>query len=728
MDIIFSKILSMSLSASFVIAAVLLLRLLLRKAPKKYSYFLWLLVFFRLLCPFSIESAFSLIPVNADAIAYQTGTDESSIKVNTGVETVDWVVNRGITAANQKFSTGSAFGGQEAASTEVVSAEKKAGFLDKVFSGMMILWITGVILLTVVSIAQVLRLRWKLRTAVLVTSNINRNGNKDICPIYESEHIQTAFLLGILRPRIYLPLGIEEERGYVIAHEMMHKRRGDYLVKPICYLAVILHWFNPLVWLSFYLMTKDMEMSCDEQVLKGAIEDIRSEYSRSLLNVSVKGSGLSIPLAFGESNTKERIKHVLKYKKPSTWIGIGAIVVVFAAAVLLLTTNTEGGNDALQGNIAADSQGTSSENSQGASSENSQGASSEDNQKDAEEDVQGEWQKISYQDYQELVDSRNPYIGDASAVGQLLNWLPQLEGYSRKGYELVTEKEPYELKITLEKTATISVNQEQENIETIKRNAVFLFATIENMDICTFVLDNDDVISWFSYDREELESIFGDLYIRSETLEGLQKLEEDLKANEEQMDEALNSIYESSEKENTDLSTATEQEIETLVDNLISQAIIKYAKTQFEKESNHVEAHAILGGEEYVFQQMVQSDKEMVFYILARDSIMGKLAYNAVENVTEYDKVTRYDNAAEYSSIVKETAGIVFPAKVTIAIAEDGSMEVTDFWVPREGASMEDDIKENFPEEFWDAALYMNGYREQLQEELLEKAIRQMDE
>ena len=492
---------SMSVSAVFVIGVVLCLRIILRKAPKQYAYILWMLVFFRLLCPFTIESAFSIIPVKGDAVVYQTAEDGGKIKVNTGIDTVDMLVTRGIEEGNELFNHQNA---EELYEFEAMSTEKETGFLDKIFASLWVVWIIGIILILAVNIIQMARLRWKLRTATKVDVQIQDNSReKWICPIYESEYIHTAFLLGIFRPRIYLPLGIEEERGYVIAHEMMHKKRLDYVIKPICYLAVIIHWFNPLVWLSFYLMTKDMEMSCDEQVLKSAIGDIRGEYSRSLLNVSIKRSSLSVPLAFGEGNTKDRIKHALKYKKPSTWIGIAAIVVLLVAAITLLP------NASSEGNLLS-----------------KQG-------KDEQDDfISGENQDTE-EFFQELSKNRNLYIGDAGANGKLLRLLPGLDGYESKGTRLHTDKEPYQMDILYEKSEPLSVRQEQENRAIMARNAVFLFATIENMDVCSYCLDNDGVLEQTSFTRAEIEELFGVLYEKSETPEGLMELEAEMQAYKE---------------------------------------------------------------------------------------------------------------------------------------------------------------------------------------------------
>lgn len=501
MDEIFSKILSMSLSAVFVIAGVLLLRLLLKKAPRKYSYFLWLLVFFRLLCPFTIESPLSLVPVKEDAILYQSGGAGSSVKIDTGIGALNTLIVRG---SNRLVETKDAFPLPE------LFSKGHSNLTTVVFTGAGILWVLGMLGLMAYGVIQVLRLRCRLKTAVLVTS---QDAEDCPIPIYESEYIQTAFLLGLFRPRIYLPLGTGKERSYVVAHEGMHRKRLDHIVKPLCYLAVVLHWFNPLVWLAFSLMNKDMEMSCDEQVLKNAKEDIRSDYSKSLLKLSARESGLSVPLAFGESNTKERIRHALKYKKPSVWIGIGAILALLIASVTLFTTSGKrgwlgGGGD---------------------------------------NGVLGDWNKpISEEEfYRFLSENRNPYIGDASANGRLLGILPGLSCYAYNGTKLQTSNEPYELTIRYKKTEPISVREEQENAETMMRNAMYLFATIENMGRCTFSLERDgeaaEYEASYSVGREELEQIYGPLYERSKTPEGLRQLEEDYQAYQKELDEFLKS-------------------------------------------------------------------------------------------------------------------------------------------------------------------------------------------
>lgn len=719
MGAVFSKILSMSLSASFVIGAVLVLRLLLWRAPKKYSYILWLLVFFRLLCPFTIESPLSLVPVKEDAIAYQGGGE--SMKIDTGIGVVDRLVVEGITKAGDKIfqldgSVNDAVSGTGDQTAGTAAAEGEQRSLTGVFvTAAGWIWVFGMAALLAYGVAQVLRLRYRLRTAVRVSG-----AEVGPCPIpvYESDSLKTAFLLGLFRPRIYLPLGIEEERGYVIAHEWMHRKRLDHIVKPICYLAVVLHWFNPLVWLAFCFMTRDMEMACDEQVLGEAIRDIRSDYSKSLLKLSVKGSGLTVPLAFGETNTKERIKHALNYRRPSVWIGIGAILVIIIAAVTLLTAG-RGGNRLFGG--GDDGSGLS-----------------------------GIWQEpLSEEEfYRQLSENRNPYIGDASANGRIIGLLPGLAGYEYAGTELQTSTEPYELTIFYQQTEPISVEQELENADIMARNAMYLFAAIENMGRCQFELEPgawaDHTGSICGYGREEMEAIYGPLYEKSETPEGLRQLAEDYDAYQEEMRELLSSApvevreeYWSEEagsagsgeeSENPGQDTSAEEQdlgnTEDVLEALFSEAILN-ATADTSLEGKHVEVHTILGGESAVFRELTRSDREMVFYLLVRE-----LTYDDSPLTIEEANAASLEGAegGQTGTAVLDSrvianrvlAGSSFPARVTISRDESGAMSVSEFWVPGAG-TWEEDIRAEFPEEYWNAAITMEGYQESLEEAMLQK-------
>ena len=305
---IFISVLNMSLIASFVALGVILIRIPLKKAPKVFSYTLWAVVFFKLLCPLTIETALSLVPVKAEPIP-QNIIYFQTPSIDSGIPFVDNSINRTITNTVPPAYT--------AASVNPVQV---------ILFVLSCIWLAGIAMLLLYAIVSYFRLKYRLRTAIPVQKNI-----------YETDRIKTAFVLGFVGPKVYMPVGLsEQEIGYILKHEQIHIRRRDYLIKPLAFIAVCVHWFNPIIWFSYYLAMHDMELSCDESVLKHYGSDIRCDYSNSLLSLSIKQNGLISPLAFGETGVKGRIKNVLNYKKPAVWVSIVAIAAVIVAAVLLL--------------------------------------------------------------------------------------------------------------------------------------------------------------------------------------------------------------------------------------------------------------------------------------------------------------------------------------------------------------------------------------------------------
>lgn len=305
---VFITVLNMSFMASFVALGVILIRIPLKKAPKVFSYALWAVVLFKLLCPFTIETALSLFPVKAKPVP-QNIIYSQTPSIDSGIHFVDNSINRAI--------------------TNTVPTANPAASVNPMQFIMFVLsciWLAGMAMLLLYAIVSYFRLKYRLRVAIPVHKNI-----------YKTDRIKTAFVLGFMCPKIYMPSGLsEQEMDYILKHEQTHIRRRDYLIKPLAFIAVCVHWFNPLIWFSYYLAMRDMELSCDESVLKHYGSDIRRDYSNSLLSLSVKQSGLISPLAFGETGVKGRIKNVLNYKKPALWVSIVAITAVIVAAVLLL--------------------------------------------------------------------------------------------------------------------------------------------------------------------------------------------------------------------------------------------------------------------------------------------------------------------------------------------------------------------------------------------------------
>lgn len=323
-----SAVLSMSGTASLVIAAVLLVRLALRRAPKRFSYLLWAVVLFRLLCPISLESAFSLLPA-AELVpaAGNGGQERQVVQVRTGLPGLDRQMNdfflrhpyQGIADLPERAG---------AAPSLVIP---QAGKVSDWRTLPAILWLTGAALLLGYSALSLIRLRRALAEAVPLEGEPG---------VWLADRVPTPFVLGLLRPRIYLPSALpKQERDYILLHERTHIRRCDHILRALAWLAVAVHWFNPLVWLAFRLAGKDMEMSCDEAVLRNMDRDVRADYSASLLRLSAGGREKlpAGPLAFGDSDPKSRIKNVLSYKKPALWVMAAAVVVVAVTCAALAT-------------------------------------------------------------------------------------------------------------------------------------------------------------------------------------------------------------------------------------------------------------------------------------------------------------------------------------------------------------------------------------------------------
>ena len=334
LDAVFLKILDMSKTGSLVILAVLLARLLLKKAPKVFSYALWAVVLFRLLCPVSFEAQMSLLPKQTSVSQSYELAEEPISVVGAGIaayQAVGDAFNGGLGIQHVPTTQRDPMGNVEYVTTDWWNVVLLSG---------QYLWLAGVAVMLLYSGISYGKLRKKLRVAVPL-----ENG------IFLADDIQSPFVVGFLRPRIYLPGGLgERERQYILLHERQHIKRFDPLIKILAYAALCLHWFNPLVWLAFVLACKDMEMSCDEAVLKKLGGEIRAEYAASLLALATGRRIIAgTPLAFGEGDPKERIKNLAKWKKPAMWVIVVAAVLCIILGVCLVTNPTSGESDTLMG-------------------------------------------------------------------------------------------------------------------------------------------------------------------------------------------------------------------------------------------------------------------------------------------------------------------------------------------------------------------------------------------
>ena len=324
MEALFLHVLNLSITASYIVLAVLVLRLVLRRAPKWMLCALWALVAVRLACPFSLESALSLIPsaqtVNPAVIETESEPMEAPV-IQSGFEGIDQIANEALT--DLTFTRLNPI-----ASADTLAEASQPSLLVSTVEVCAAIWLCGVAAMALYGLASWLILRRRVRMAVRLKGDL-----------WQSETVTTPFVLGLIRPRVYLPFSMDRSTaGPVIAHERAHIRRHDPLWKLLGYALLSVYWFNPLLWLAYALFCKDIELACDENVVRNLTPEARKQYATALLSCGVNRPGFAAcPVAFGEVGVKERIKRVMKYKKPALWAVIFAAVLCFAAAVCLLT-------------------------------------------------------------------------------------------------------------------------------------------------------------------------------------------------------------------------------------------------------------------------------------------------------------------------------------------------------------------------------------------------------
>ncbi|MBQ7924677.1 MAG: hypothetical protein IJ335_00095 [Lachnospiraceae bacterium] len=323
---LFVKILNMSLTASLVILVVLIARFVLRRSPKVFSYCLWVVVLFRLLCPVSFSTSFSLLGALGQ-VQVQQGSmlylSEELLRESRSYG--NGVVEEVLTGMPEAFPEQQLQTAPDILGKNVEQHFSDVALLPKALRLAAVIWIVGILVLLIYDGVSLARLRRQLQTAVHDKENIYT------CSL------PTAFVMGMVRPKIYLPDSLSgREREYILFHEQVHIKRGNHVIKTLAALALCIHWFNPLVWLAFSLSSKDMEMSCDEAVLRKIGRDVKKEYSASLLNLATGRKVFTgMPLAFGEGDTGSRIKNVLKYKKPAVIVVCLALIGCVVLAVAL---------------------------------------------------------------------------------------------------------------------------------------------------------------------------------------------------------------------------------------------------------------------------------------------------------------------------------------------------------------------------------------------------------
>ncbi len=308
----FINFLNISITASYIIIAVILFRAIFKNVPKKFICILWAVAGLRLVFPFSIESALSLIP-SAEIISPEIMIDNAP-RINTGIPFVNESINPVISESLAP------------------SPGDSANPLQIIIPVMSVIWIVGAAAMLIYCIISYNKIRKSVATAVLLRDNI-----------YQCEKVASPFILGIIKPKIYIPFDIyADTRMHVIAHENAHIKRRDHLIKPLGFIILAMHWFNPFVWIAYVLLCRDIEGACDEKVIAENGGDIRKEYATALLSCAVNRKSIAAcPLAFGETSVKSRIKGVMNYKKPAFWIILLAIIACIAASVCFLTNPPE---------------------------------------------------------------------------------------------------------------------------------------------------------------------------------------------------------------------------------------------------------------------------------------------------------------------------------------------------------------------------------------------------
>lgn len=504
MNGLFLKILNMSISASWLILAVLLLRLVPRRAPKWVNVLLWGIAALRLAVPLSVESAFSLLP-SAQTVPADIELSRAPL-IDSGVEAVNAVVNPVIHASFTP-AVGASVNPMQVAVTLCTH-----------------IWLGGIIALLVYAAVSYLHLRHSLSTAIPLEGNV-----------YQSENAATPFVLGVFRPRIYLPFGMDgQDMQQVLHHERAHISRRDHWWKPLGFLLLSVHWFNPLVWLGYAFFCRDIELACDEKVIKALGNEQRADYTQALLNCSVSHRSVApCPLAFGEVGIKERVKTVMNYKKPGFWAVLAALIVCAGMALCFLT-NPERDNFTLRITIPAGSQeqivysdteisptkghiivsageglGDTLVQLRPVSAETETaydqpqyltpgmpvkmeaekgawlqiGVSGWQNDTDEDIDVylnvKNVQVRIASSVGEELEQYRTEYIGDAATVANVASRLPYPQGWAYSSIMLQTDNEPYELMVYLS-------GQGSADKEEFESCAIAAFNLIGNMGKISF--------------------------------------------------------------------------------------------------------------------------------------------------------------------------------------------------------------------------------------------------
>lgn len=430
---LFTSVYRMGITGSITIIIVILLRYIFRKLPRKYSYILWLIVFFRLICPFTLESPIGIF--DKEIVNNTYGNIEKVINLRQDSD-----------ALNKDH--------------EIIKKPKEnTNYIDYI-QIISLIWFLGLVILTSKSIFSYIKFKKVLSNSSLLYNNIYRTTYSDV-----------PFVLGIIKPKIYIPFDInDDDIKLVLLHEKIHIKRLDYISRLLAYLITIIHWFNPLVWLAYRLSGEDMEMSCDEKVIDVLGNSSKKKYSASILSIAsgqnpYKSSNL---ITYTNNNTKKRIHNILKFRN-ITREERTFVILLIVGLFLVLGLNSESHDKSF--------------------------------------------------DYNSLIEYRTKYIGNASSLGNIASRLENIPGSKYGGISLKTDKVPYGVTVNLIMDKNTFDNLDIEKNTTLKVNACLIFALVENADFVIYKTENKDgEIKSIKYDFRWAEELLDmNLYDQSQS-------------------------------------------------------------------------------------------------------------------------------------------------------------------------------------------------------------------
>lgn len=629
---LFLKIVNMSISATWFALAVLLLRVVLKKAPKWVNVLLWGLVAVRLICPFSPESILSLIP-SAETVSPGIML-EPKPSIQSGIYAINSVVNPVI--------------GQTFAPSVGASVNPLQIWIPIITA----LWILGAAAMISYCIISYLKLRKRINTAVLLKDNI-----------YQSENIPSPFVLGIFKPRIYLPFGLSaQEFVHIIAHEKAHIKRRDHWWKPFSFALLTLHWLNPVMWLVYALLCRDIELACDEKVIKQFGHEQKACYSQTLLSCSVNRRIITAcPIAFGEVGVKERVKSVLNYKKPRFWV----IVLAIAACVTMAACFLTNPKNNVQKDVSISP--TLEELPDDYSLEQAKADGyvvMEDNDVTSGQDV-----------FAEFVSTTSK--GEAASV-RIVNYytLGDPANYDEEFYESIKDDYPKMFVHDLVFDGLSYTIRWYEEGEEIVKNYRYLmhyegeidspYAIIKHYNY--YVLIDDNTYTWDDIMFGMYSSQFGDYIDHFQVYSDY--------------------IYK-------------DEETSILMDAVTGE-ILDHHQPKDPDGLIRVESHAILDTE------YNEPDNGYSFGTVTVYALVMYQAYSP--------KVSSEDD-------LECVEGSYYPAALTFALDNVSIDSLIEYWMPRDGSYYTDDIRNKFPEEVAEKALNAQEYVEELSEKCKRKAL-----